>query len=440
MRAPLMMRWTWGVGVVVVSLGMAGCAKRDQAAAPAGRGPDACAAALAPGRGAGDLDRAIGAAQQDARKGARNGGALERLGYLFVARARVGNDPGDYTLAEKTAECLDARQPGQAAAMLLRGHVLHQLHRFAEAERIARTLVAMRTFPLDYGLLGDALMEQGRLSEAGDAYQKMLDLKPFFQSYTRAAHLRWLKGDLDSAMRVMRLAIAAASPRDKESSAWAWTRMSAYELQAGRFEAAETAAASALRYQPDYAPALLAQGRILLASGRAADAVPVLRRAAELNPLPEYHWILADALRLLGLAADAATVEQEIVARGGTSDPRTLALYLATRGADPARALALADDELRTRADVFTLDARAWALAASGRVAEADQMIARALAEGTNDARLFLHAGVIHAAAGRKSEARRWLKKADALRAMLLPSEAAELTHRMTADTPTEED
>jgi tetratricopeptide (TPR) repeat protein len=433
-----MTRWTCVVGGVVVSLGLAGCARRDQAAAPAALVPDACAAALAPGREAGDLDRAIAAAQQDARAGSKVGLALERLGYLFVARARVSNDPGDYTLAEKTAECLDARQPGQAAAMLLRGHVLHQLHRFSEAERIARTLVGMRTFPLDYGLLGDALMEQGRLAEAGDAYQKMLDLKPFFQSYTRAAHLRWLKGDLDGAIKVMRLAIAAASPRDKESSAWAWTRMSAYELQAGRLDAAETAAASALRYEPDYAPALLAQGRIHLASGRAADAVPVLRRAAELNPLPEYQWMLADALRLQGLAADAAAVEHEIVTRGGTSDPRTLALYLATRGADPARALALAEDELLTRADVFTLDARAWALAASGRVAEADQTIARALAEGTSDARLFLHAGVIHAAAGRKREASRWLKKADMLRAMLLPSEAAELARRLTADTTEE--
>ena len=125
--------------------------------------------------------------------------------------------------------------------------------------------------------------------------------------------------------------------------------------------------------------------------------------------------------------------------RGGTADPRTVSLYLATRGTDAARALALADDELRTRADVFTLDARAWALAASGRMAEAGQTIARALDEGTHDARLFLHAGVIHAATGREREARRWLTKADALRAMLLPSEAAELTRRLTTTTPTEE-
>ena len=56
----------------------------------------------------------------------------------------------------------------------------------------------------------------------------------------------------------------------------------------------------------------------------------------------------------------------------------------------------------------------------------------RALAEGTQDARLFLHAGVIDAASGRHREAKRWLKRAERLRATLLPSETAELTRHLT--------
>ena len=179
--------------------------------------PDPCVAALAPAAGDKARDAAISRAQLDARSPAHDRAALERLGYLYVARARVSNNPGDYTLAEKAAACLEARYPDEAAALLLRGHVLHQLHRFSEAEQIARALVARRTVVLDYGLLGDALMEQGRLSEAAAAYQKMLDLKPFYQSYTRAAHIRWLKGDLPGAIAAMRLAIDAASPRDPES-------------------------------------------------------------------------------------------------------------------------------------------------------------------------------------------------------------------------------
>ena len=242
--------------------------------------PDPCVAALAPAAGDKARDAAISRAQLDARSPAHDRAALERLGYLYVARARVSNNPGDYTLADKAAACLEARYPDEAAALLLRGHVLHQLHRFREAEQLARALVARRTVVLDYGLLGDALMEQGRLTEAAAAYQKMLDLKPFYQSYTRAAHVRWLKGDLPGAIAAMRLAIDAASSRDPESSAWAWTRLSAYELQAGRLDEALKAAETALRHQPDYAAALLARGRILLALKRPTEAIAPLSRAA----------------------------------------------------------------------------------------------------------------------------------------------------------------
>ncbi len=157
-----------------------------------------------------------------------------------------------------------------------------------------------REFVLDYGLLGDALMEQGRLAEAAEAYQKMIDLKPFYQSYTRAAHLRWLRGDLDGAIDMMRAAVKAASPRDPESIAWAYARLAVYELQRGRLAAAGQMADASLRSVPDYAAALLARGRIELARKKPVDAVETLTRAARLNPLPEYQWALADALRLLG--------------------------------------------------------------------------------------------------------------------------------------------
>jgi tetratricopeptide (TPR) repeat protein len=119
-----------------------------------------------------------------------------------------------------------------------------------------------------------------------------------------------------------------------------------------------------------------------------------------------------------------------LLTNGAASDPRTLSLYLATRRTQPQDALQLAEAELRSRADIFTLDAHAWALAANGRIDEALTVVTRAVAAGTRDARLFLHAGVIHAAAGRTRDAARWLRAAAELRPMLLPSEAAELdTH-----------
>ena len=132
----------------------------------------ACQAALAPGPHRTPVDLAIGDLQQRARDALRKREALEQLGYQFVNRARLANDPGDYVLAERVGTCIDERSSGDLSALLLRGHALHQLHRFHEAEAIARTLVAKREFVLDYALLGDTLMQQEPIP--GIAYENGL--------------------------------------------------------------------------------------------------------------------------------------------------------------------------------------------------------------------------------------------------------------------------
>jgi tetratricopeptide (TPR) repeat protein len=214
----------------------------------------------------------------------------------------------------------------------------------------------------------------------------------------------------------MKLATAAGSPNDPEAAAWAFTRLALYQLQSGATNDALASCDAALSLQSDYAPALLARGRILLAANRRADAVVELQRAAKLNPLPEYQWALEDTLQV-----------QSIVVRSETEDPRTLSLYLATRHEDVERAVRLAQQELTNRQDVFTHDALAWSLAAAGRTTEAQTHIKQALAEGTVDARLYFHAGVIAALNDNNSDARRWLEQATAIRQMLWPSEQAQL-------------
>jgi tetratricopeptide (TPR) repeat protein len=412
------MKVVWCVTIPLVLLFSHACSRKPPATASRAQSR-ACLVTTA--AGAGD-DTDIAKLQADLRDGRNPARAAEQLGYRFVSKARLSNDAGFYTVAEQAAACLESMAPDDPAALLLRGHVLHQMHRFGEAEAIARRLVSMREFVLDFGLLGDALMEQGRLTEAAEAYQRMIDLKPFYQSYTRAAHLRWLKGDLDGAIRMMNAAVKTASPRDRESVAWAYARLAMYELQRGRLANSERMTVASLQFVPDYAVALLVRGRIQLAQGKGVEAVATLERAAHLNPLPEYNWTLADALRSLNRIDEAVAVERMVIAEGA-GDPRTLALYLSTRREDAAKAVDLARAELKNRGDIFTLDALAWALARAGKVDEASAFMTRALAEGTQDGRLFLHAATIAAAGGRQADAARWARKARTFRFTLLPSE-----------------
>ncbi len=172
------------------------------------------------------------------------------------------------------------------------------------------------------------------------------------------------------------------------------------------------------------------RGRLLLAGGRAGEAIAPLRQAAEISPLPDFLWTLAEALRAADGPAEAEAVEARLLATGAAADPRTFALFLCSRGQETAQALQLATAELDSRQDIFTHDALAWAQFASGRVGEAKESIRLALAEGAQDARLFYHAGTIAAAAGNPAEALELFNKAHAFQQMLLPSEREALGQR----------
>jgi tetratricopeptide (TPR) repeat protein len=382
---------------------------------------------LTPQTGESRTDGEISQLQRRIREGRNVELWLDRLGWAFVAKARESFDPGFYKLAEQCARCIEKRNPQSQEAMLLRAHVLQNVHRFKEAETLACRLVKQRGLSFDYGLLGDALMEQGKLNDAVEAYQRMMNLKPDLRAYARAAHIRWLKGDLAGAIEAMQLAVSAATPQDAESAAWVNTRLATYLFYAGKFNEAEQRCALALSLQNNYPPTLLLQGRILLAQSRFCEAADALQSAVNLNPLPEYQWTLAEALRIAGKENEASEVEAQLRQRGASSDPRTLALYLATRHESRETALRLARAELDSRSDVFTHDALAWSLAAAGKVTEAWSEMQRALAEGTQDARLFFHAGIIASQAGQSADAERWLRKASELSHLLLPSERNEL-------------
>ncbi len=392
-------------------------------------GPAPLQLILAPQPGAGNtvLDQEIVHEQSVVRRSAQPAevrlAAVEKLGWLFVAQAGAQDDDGCYKLAEQCALVISAERPDSPDAMLLRGHVLHQFHRFKEAETLARRLVEIRNLPYDYGLLGDTLMEQGRLADAIPAYQTMLNLKPGFESFVRAAHMRWLKGNLPGAQALMVQVLGMIHPREKATAAWAEARMATYDLQAGNLPAARQHAEMALQAKPTNAPAHLVLARVLSSEGQEDEALAHFRAAAQTRPLPEFLWALADELEARQLTAEAASVEQTLRQIGRRSDPRGLALYLATTRQDPAEALRLAQAEMENRQDVFTWDALAWSQFAAGQTAPARESMQHALAEGTQDGRIFLHAAVIAAATGDDGGKVDFARKADALKQMLLPSE-----------------
>jgi hypothetical protein len=398
---------------------------------------DPCALTLVEPVGGEAVDRELARLQQQVRAAADPLPWLERLGWCFVAKARASSDPGFHMLAEQCALCIESKRPGALEALALRAHVLVNQHRFAGAEALARDLVARRGIWLDHAVLSDALEAQGKVSAAVASCQRALDLRPGPATFARAAHLRWLRGDVAGARDLIATAAKAAGSRGGEAGAWMHCRLGAYELQLGNPGPALAALETALALEPGYAPALHARGRLRLALAPEASglrgAVADLTLAARQSPLPEFQWSLAEALRASGSQVEAAAVELQLLGRGEAEDPRTLSLHLATSGRDAGRAVRLAEAELEVRGDVLTLDALAWAKLAAGGIEEARRLSLAALAEGTRDARLLLHAGAIALAAGCVGDARRWLEDAESQSLALLPSERRRLSRELAA-------
>ena len=428
----IQVRVALSVAALIASLGSSFVAADEPNGSAIAKDP--CALALLPHEGTDKEDMEIIRLQTKVRNASDSTAWLEQLGWAFVAKARGSFDPGFYKLAEQCALCLDAKKPGCAEALLLRAHVLNSFHKFKEAETAARALVKKRGLHFDYGVLGDALMEQGKLDEAIVAYQAMMDQKPSPQAYSRAAHMRWLRGDLPGAIQLMSWAAGLSNPRDPESAAWTSVRLARYKWQAGDTKRALELIDEALALQPEYPPALLERGRVLLGLDKTTEAIEVSKRAAVLNPLPEYQWTLSEALRAADRVGEAQAIEAQLRRRGAADDRRTFSLYLATRGEDVPAALRLAKMELETRADAFTLDALAWAWMASGNAEQAWIFAQRAVAEGTQDGRMFLHTGVIASAAGQSEKAAAYLAKATVLQKMLLPSERKILASTQSAN------
>ncbi len=341
----------------------------------------ACRVAAAAGAAGDPRDRPTAAGL------ARRARAVPRRGTPWLSLHRAGAPLERRRLlhgGRAGGACLESIEPGDPAALLLRGHVLHQLHRFGEAEAIARRLVTLREFVLDFGLLGDVLMEQGRLDEAAAAYQKMIDLKPFYQSYTRAAHLRWLKGDLDGAIEMMQRRDQGGQPARSgigRVGLLAAGGLRAAARPAGRSGADDRRVVAST--SPTMPRRCSSRGRIQLA----AEALRGRGRHAGEGGAPQSApRIPVGARRRAALARTGptkrASVEQQLVGAGLRRSAHARALSVdAPRGR--RKAVALARQELEKRADVFTLDALAWALASAGEIDEASALMARALAEGT---------------------------------------------------------
>jgi len=350
----------------------------------------------------------------------RNHLNLTNLAGAYIRKAREDGDHAAYEAAEAALRRALEVAPHHRAARLGLAVVACARHRFAEGLRLAEELY--RESPNDLEslvVMGDARLELGEYEGAEKAYgelERRGPQPPAPAILARLARLAELRGDPDTAVRLLTLAAdKQLQAHDfKTAGAWYAMRLGEVHLSQGRLDEAVRHLESALDDHPRYPAALGLLAKARAAQGRFDEAEDLYKRAIGINPNLSLLIELGDLYAKTGRDF-LARVNYDMVektAREATDFDRELALFYCNHDRQLPRALELARRDLTARKDVYAYDALAWALLKNDRPEEAQAAVVEALKLGTRDAVLYYHAGMIAHRLGKSEQARSHLRRA----------------------------
>jgi tetratricopeptide (TPR) repeat protein len=366
--------------------------------------------------------------------------AQNKLGSYYLQNLRETGNLTYLELAERAAQASLKSVPAELnrGALSLLAQTEFAAHNFTATRDHAQQLVQMdsqKAYP--YQLLGDAQFELGEYEAATATFKKLAQLAPGdFATETRLARLAALRGDhsrerghYENALR----AALAATPPQRETVAWCHWQLGETAFNTGAYEIAERHYRDALTTFPDYYRAQAGLGRVRAARGDLPSAIEQYERTTRRLPEPVTVAALGDLYQLAGRAQEAAAqyalCEQlaRISKAKGELYNRQLTLFYADHDLKADEAYQMAQREFAQRHDLYGADALAWAAFKAGKIAEAQQALKDALHFGTQDAKLFYHAGLITRAAGDQATAQAYLQRAAKLNPQFDPLQAKKL-------------
>jgi tetratricopeptide (TPR) repeat protein len=359
----------------------------------------------------------------------KEAGAYSGLGAAYLQRARETGDVEDYQLAEQSlSKSLDlvSTDLSATAPLATMAEVCMGEHRFDDALNYAQKALALGSGDLSpFAIVGDAYADMGEYEKAGVAYSRLSsdsvsEARTAYVRDARIAYLKFISGNTEDAIRLMKSAVTAGveAQLKSENLAWLYFELGEFEFQNGNLKEANDAYLAALAtHRGDYR-ALAGLGRLRADQGKYGEAILLYQKAIAVVPMPIYVAELGDVYTKVGNTAEAEKQYQlvEFIGLLGHINQvlhnRDLALFYADHDRNLNDALVLARKEFEVRHDIYTWDALAWALYKNGRYQESENAIDNALRFGTNDSLLLFHAGMIEAKLGNAARAHENLDRA----------------------------
>jgi tetratricopeptide (TPR) repeat protein len=369
------------------------------------------------------LDSNIAFYEAVARRDPTGGMAMGQLALFYMRRARATGSYEDVLRSESAARrSLTNRGMHNTRARQALAASLLSEHRFTDALAIAQELADRDPGNAAFrASLGEIQMELGRYGEARASFESVAGYTNDLSVAPRLARWAELQGRPDEAYHLLDRSLLAVLDRHDvpaEQQAWFWLRLGDLQLRRGRMSDAAAAYERGLGVHENDYRLLAAMAKMEAARQHWQAAIDFGQRAVAVSLDPATLGTISDAYAALGDSArarDYAHAMEIAVSKQATAYHRAWSLFLLDHGRRVNEVLAKAQEELRTRKDIYGYDVVAWALHACGRDREARDAMTHALSLGTQDALLFYHAGVIDRALGRADAAARELARAHAL-------------------------
>ncbi|MEO8483391.1 MAG: tetratricopeptide repeat protein [Acidobacteriota bacterium] len=361
------------------------------------------------------LDDTVSRMRARLTKDAGDATAAVTLADALIRQTRVSSNAGLANEAEGYLLAILQRYPDHYDARRMLAAVYLSEHRFREALTEAGRCLTIRTDDAwVYGVVGDAHVELGEYAAAFEAFDRMAARRPNAASYARASYARELQGDLDGAVRFMRMATEATSAQDPESLAWHHAQLGHLYLETGEIASARREYTHADYVFPGHPFATEGLARAEAADGRYDNALTMVNRVIAVAPTPAALAFAGDLLSILGRADEAERHYRlaEAAWQSDAPEPARLARFLSERGRRLDDAVRLARDVVADRRDIFTQDALAWAYFQSGDINRARAAMTIAMSTGSRDRVIRYHAAEIARASGQMELARRYVDEA----------------------------
>jgi tetratricopeptide (TPR) repeat protein len=236
-----------------------------------------------------------------------------QVASIYIAEARItGEHPYYYPAIHKVLDGVLSMDATSFEATVLKASVYLSQHKFQQAKELAEKAKAISpTNSFVYGILVDANVELGNYNEAIAASDKMQELKPSLEAYSRASYLREIHGDYNGAIEAMKMAVQAGLP-GSEPQCWSRNVLADLYLRNGDLTKAEEHFNVNLLLRPSYAFSLAGLARVEEKKKNYDQALQLLDSAAAILPEFSFHEQMADIYVQQGQTEKAMKKYEEV--------------------------------------------------------------------------------------------------------------------------------